>query len=133
MQILNRRQKNNPVIIGEAGVGKTAIVEGLAQKIVAGDVPENLRDKRLLALNMGAMENVRRGLKLVRHRSSALQLLIGGRFRTVVRDRSRLDHDGRLRQQFQNCIAHLLGSFDAGDLGRVGRQNRRTGPLTSNT
>jgi ATP-dependent Clp protease ATP-binding subunit ClpC len=55
MQILNRRQKNNPVIIGEAGVGKTAIVEGLAQKIVTGDVPENLRDKRLLALNMGAM------------------------------------------------------------------------------
>ena len=55
MQILNRRQKNNPVIIGEAGVGKTAIVEGLAQKIVAGDVPENLGDKRLLALNMGAM------------------------------------------------------------------------------
>jgi ATP-dependent Clp protease ATP-binding subunit ClpC len=55
MQILNRRQKNNPVIIGEAGVGKTAIVEGLAQKIVAGDVPENLQDKRLLALDMGAM------------------------------------------------------------------------------
>ncbi|HLF71442.1 MAG TPA: AAA family ATPase [Dehalococcoidia bacterium] len=55
MQILNRRQKNNPVIIGEAGVGKTAIVEGLAQKIVAGDVPENLRDKRLLALDMGAL------------------------------------------------------------------------------
>jgi ATP-dependent Clp protease ATP-binding subunit ClpC len=55
MQILNRRQKNNPVIIGEAGVGKTAIVEGLAQKIVSGDVPENLRDKRLLALDMGAL------------------------------------------------------------------------------
>ncbi len=55
MQILNRRTKNNPVIIGEAGVGKTAIVEGLAQKIVAGDVPENLRDKRLLALDMGAL------------------------------------------------------------------------------
>jgi len=55
MQILNRRQKNNPVIIGEAGVGKTAIVEGLAQKIVAGDVPENLRGKRLLALDMGAL------------------------------------------------------------------------------
>jgi ATP-dependent Clp protease ATP-binding subunit ClpC len=55
MQILNRRTKNNPVIIGEAGVGKTAIVEGLAQKIAAGDVPENLRGRRLLALDMGAM------------------------------------------------------------------------------
>ncbi len=55
MQILNRRSKNNPVIIGEAGVGKTAIVEGLAQKIVAGDVPDNLQDKRVLALDMGAL------------------------------------------------------------------------------
>jgi len=55
MQILNRRTKNNPVIIGEAGVGKTAVVEGLAQKIVAGDVPENIKDRRLLALDMGAM------------------------------------------------------------------------------
>jgi ATP-dependent Clp protease ATP-binding subunit ClpC len=55
MQILNRRSKNNPVIIGEAGVGKTAIVEGFAQKVVAGDVPENLRDKRVLALDMGAL------------------------------------------------------------------------------
>ena len=55
MQILNRRTKNNPVIIGEAGVGKTAIAEGLAQKIVAGDVPENLKNKRVLALDMGAL------------------------------------------------------------------------------
>ncbi len=55
MQILNRRTKNNPVIIGEAGVGKTAIVEGLAQRITAGDVPENLQDKRLLSLDMGAL------------------------------------------------------------------------------
>ncbi len=55
MQILNRRQKNNPVIIGEAGVGKTAIAEGLAQKVATGDVPENLRDKRVLALDMGAL------------------------------------------------------------------------------
>jgi len=55
MQVLNRRRKNNPVIIGEAGVGKTAIVEGLAQKIAAGDVPENLKDKRILALDLGAL------------------------------------------------------------------------------
>ncbi len=55
MQILNRRTKNNPVIIGETGVGKTAIVEGLAQKIVAGDVPENLKGRRVLALDMGSM------------------------------------------------------------------------------
>jgi ATP-dependent Clp protease ATP-binding subunit ClpC len=55
MQVLNRRTKNNPVVIGEAGVGKTAIAEGLAQKIVAGDVPENIKDKRVLALDMGAM------------------------------------------------------------------------------
>ena len=55
MQVLSRRTKNNPVLIGEPGVGKTAIVEGLAQRIVAGDVPENLKDKRLLALDLGAL------------------------------------------------------------------------------
>jgi ATP-dependent Clp protease ATP-binding subunit ClpB len=55
MQVLNRRTKNNPVLIGEAGVGKTAIVEGLAQRIVTGDVPAGLKDKRLVALDMGAM------------------------------------------------------------------------------
>ncbi len=55
MQILNRRTKNNPVVIGEAGVGKTAIVEGLAKRIADGDVPENLRDKSVRALDMGAL------------------------------------------------------------------------------
>jgi ATP-dependent Clp protease ATP-binding subunit ClpB len=55
IQVLSRRTKNNPVIIGEAGVGKTAIVEGLAQRIVAGDVPESLKDKRLLSLDLGAL------------------------------------------------------------------------------
>ena len=55
MQVLNRRTKNNPVLIGEPGVGKTAIVEGLAQRIVAGDVPSGLKDKRVIALDMGAL------------------------------------------------------------------------------
>jgi ATP-dependent Clp protease ATP-binding subunit ClpB len=55
VQVLSRRTKNNPVLIGEPGVGKTAIVEGLAQRIVAGDVPEGLKGKRLLAIDIGAM------------------------------------------------------------------------------
>ncbi len=55
MQILSRRTKNNPVIVGEAGVGKTAIAEGVAQRIVAEDVPESLRNKRVMALDMGAL------------------------------------------------------------------------------
>jgi ATP-dependent Clp protease ATP-binding subunit ClpB len=55
IQVLSRRTKNNPVLIGEPGVGKTAIVEGLAQRIIRGDVPEGLKDKRVVALDMGAL------------------------------------------------------------------------------
>ena len=55
IQVLNRKTKNNPVLIGEPGVGKTAIIEGLAQRIVRGDVPENLKDSKLIALDLGAL------------------------------------------------------------------------------
>src|SRR6185369_4059951 len=55
IQILSRRTKNNPVLVGDAGVGKTAIVEGIAQRIAAGDVPESLKDKRILALDLGQL------------------------------------------------------------------------------
>ncbi|PWL04465.1 ATP-dependent chaperone ClpB, partial [Candidatus Liberibacter asiaticus] len=54
IQVLSRRTKNNPVLIGDPGVGKTAIIEGLASRIINGDIPESLKGKRLMALDMGA-------------------------------------------------------------------------------
>ncbi len=87
IEVLARRKKNNPVLIGEPGVGKTAIVEGLAQRMVAGEVPETLRDKRLVELNINAMvagakyrgefeERVQRVLKEVTEHQSEMILFI---------------------------------------------------------
>ena len=55
LQILSRRTKNNPILVGEPGTGKTAIAEGLAHRIITGDVPENLKEKQVFALDMGAL------------------------------------------------------------------------------
>ena len=55
LQIISRRTKNNPILIGEPGVGKTAIVEGMAQRIIDGDVPENLKSKTIISLDMGLL------------------------------------------------------------------------------
>lgn len=87
IQILNRRSKNNPVIIGEPGVGKTAIIEGLAQRIISGDVPESLKNDKILALDLGALlagasyrgefeERLKSVLKAIEEKSDDLMLFI---------------------------------------------------------
>lgn len=87
IQILNRRSKNNPVIIGEPGVGKTAIIEGLAQRIISGDVPESLKNDKILALDLGALlagasyrgefeERLKFVLKAIEEKSNDLMLFI---------------------------------------------------------
>lgn len=87
IQILNRRSKNNPVIIGEPGVGKTAIIEGLAQRIISGDVPESLKNDKILALDLGALlagasyrgefeERLKSVLKAIEEKSNDLMLFI---------------------------------------------------------
>ncbi|HPY99819.1 MAG TPA: ATP-dependent Clp protease ATP-binding subunit, partial [bacterium] len=87
MQVLLRRTKNNPVLIGEAGTGKTAIVEGLAQRIVAGDVPENLKNKEIVTLDLGALvagakfrgefeDRLKAVLKEVQHQNGRIILFI---------------------------------------------------------
>ena len=104
MQILSRRSKNNPVLIGEPGVGKTAVVEGLAQAIVRGDVPETLKDKQLYTLDLGSLiagfcdrgdfeERLKKVTKEIRTRGDIITFI--DEIHTLVGCRSRRGRDRR--------------------------------------
>ena len=98
IQVLSRRTKNNPVLIGEPGVGKTAIAEGLALRIVNGDVPELLKDKKLLALDMGVADRRRQISRRVRGAAQGGALRNSGRRRQDHPLYRRDAHAGRRRQ-----------------------------------
>ena len=124
-QVLTRRTKNNPVLIGEPGVGKTAIVEGLAQRIVDGDVPDRLRDRRVLALDMGALlagskfrgefeERLQAVMNEVKQSAGEIILFIEEQLGVKVADSEmvpeNLDSVNRIAAFVTSFIAHRLGS-----------------------
>jgi len=123
MQVLSRRTKNNPVLIGEPGVGKTAIVEGLAQRIVRGDVPESLKGKRLVSLDMGALiagakyrgefeERLKAVLKDVQSAAGAVLLFVDEIHNVVGAGRSEgsMDASNLLKPLLARGELHMIGA-----------------------
>lgn len=120
LQILSRRTKNNPILIGEPGVGKTAIAEGLAQRIVSGDVPENLKDKKVYSLDMGALiAGAKYKGEFEERLKSVVKEVIGseGQNRFVYRRNTHLGGCRRWRRRY-GCRQHLKARPGSGRASR---------------